>query len=405
MRAIEDAGYRDPTPIQARAIPMVLQGRDVLGLAQTGTGKTASFTLPMIEMLSHGVAKARMPRSLILEPTRELAAQLADQFRIYGKNHRLKVALLIGGVSFEEQNRIVEKGADVLVATPGRLLDHLERGRVLLNGVRILIIDEADRMLDMGFIPDIERIVQRIPSSRQTLLFSATMPRAIESLADRFMRDPVRIEVSPRASAAGTVSQHLIWVKEDLKIRVLESLLRSEPIRTALVFCNRKRDVSLLERRLAKSRFSVGALHGDMDQHSRMRTLDSFREGGIQVLVASNVAARGLDMMAVSHVVIYDVPPHSEDYVHRIGRTGRAGEEGFSFMLACYEDVDHVRSIEGLIRAAIPLHEKSMKPPSPGSEAWMFRKKESDSSRKKGGRRRSSRRGSDRRRAGVSGGG
>ena len=385
LRAISDAGYREPTPIQTEAIPVILEGRDVLGLAQTGTGKTASFTLPMIETLARGVSKARMPRSLILEPTRELAAQLVDQFKIYGKYQPLKIALLIGGVSFEDQNRILERGADVLVATPGRLLDHMERGRVLLNGVQILTIDEADRMLDMGFIPDIEKIVRHIPPSRQTLLFSATMPSAIEKLADNFMRDPARVEVARRASVAEGVEQNLIWVEEKRKLRMLESILRSESLKTAIIFCNRKRDVSEMQASLIKMRFNAGALHGDMNQPLRMKTLERFRAGDIQILVASNVAARGLDIMQVSHIFLFDVPRYAEDYVHRIGRTGRAGEKGVSFMLASYEEADFVEAVEALIKTSIPLHKESRA--APGGEMGASHQSDAPSGARSGERR------------------
>lgn len=331
IKAVEDAGYTEPTPIQEQAIPHVVAGKDVLGIAQTGTGKTASFVLPMITRLERGRARARMPRTLILEPTRELAAQVDENFQKYGIHHKLSVALLIGGVSFDDQNRKLERGVDVLIATPGRLLDHTERGKLLLNGVEILVIDEADRMLDMGFIPDIERIAGLIPFTRQTLFFSATMPPEIASLADKFLSAPVRIEVAKASSTALTVEQKLLKTgsKDFEKRAALRDLLRSQDdIKNGIIFCNRKRDVATLFRSLDKHGFSVGALHGDMDQHSRTQMLDGFRNNKIQLLVASDVAARGLDIPDVSHVFNFDVPIHAEDYVHRIGRTGRAGRAG-----------------------------------------------------------------------------
>ena len=328
VSAVKSVGYTTPTPIQEQAIPHVLARRDVLGLAQTGTGKTAGFVLPMLTLLEQGRARARMPRTLILEPTRELAAQVEDSFERYGANHKLTMALLIGGVSFDEQDKKITRGADVLIATPGRLLDHFERGRLLLTGVEILVIDETDRMLDMGFIPDIERIVKLLPFTRQTLFFSATMPPEISRLADRFLQNPVRVEVSRPASTLDTTSQVLVasGAKPDEKRATLRRLINAAvDLTNAIIFCNRKRDVATLHRSLERHGYSVGALHGDMDQHARLRTLESFRDNQITLLVASDVAARGLDIPAVSHIFNFDVPTHSEDYVHRIGRTGRAG--------------------------------------------------------------------------------
>jgi hypothetical protein len=354
LQAVADAGYTQPTPIQAQAIPHVIAGRDVLGLAQTGTGKTASFTLPMIELLSQGRAKARMPRSLILEPTRELAAQVAENFEVYGKYHKLSMALLIGGVSFTDQQKKLDRGVDVLIATPGRLLDLMERGSVMLTGVRILVVDEADRMLDMGFIPDVERICKMIPSEHQTLFFSATMPPEIRRLSDQFLRDPVNIAVSAPASAAVTVTQTLTVVDEMDKRAALRTSIRNEPVKNAIIFCNRKRDVDILFKSLNKHGFSVGALHGDMAQSSRMEILDRFKKNETQLLVASDVAARGLDIPDVSHVFNFDVPIHAEDYVHRIGRTGRAGREGASLTFATPDDVKFVSAIEQLIGREIP---------------------------------------------------
>ena len=352
LAAVEASGYTDPTPIQQQAIPLILAGRDVLGIAQTGTGKTASFVLPMLTRLEKGRARARMPRTLILEPTRELAAQVEDHFARYGRNHKLTVALLIGGVSFGNQKKKIDRGADVLIATPGRLLDHTERGKLLLTGVELLVIDEADRMLDMGFIPDIERITKLLPFTRQTLLFSATMPREIQRLADNFMSRPERVEVSRPASVTKTVSQ--VWVNADReparKRATLRSLIRgAEDLTNAIVFCNRKRDVSTLARSLQRHGFDAAALHGDMDQRSRTAVLDSFRKQQLTLLVASNVAARGLDIPAVSHIFNFDVPSHAEDYVHRIGRTGRAGRSGTAITIATKPEAKYVAAIEKLI--------------------------------------------------------
>src|SRR5215469_6636529 len=354
LQAVADAGYTAPTPIQEQAIPHVLTGRDVLGCAQTGTGKTAGFTLPMIDILAAGRARARMPRSLILEPTRELAAQVSNAFETYGKHHKLSMALLIGGESFVDQERKLDRGVDVLIATPGRLLDLFERGKILMSDVKILVIDEADRMLDMGFIPDIERIVGLLPKIRQTLFFSATMPPEIRGLADAFLMNPKEVSVAPPASPAATVAQHLITVQPQDKREALRRLIRSEDVKNAIIFCNRKRDVDILYRSLAKHGFDAAALHGDMPQPKRTATLERFKEGEIRLLVASDVAARGLDIQGMSHVFNFDVPIHAEDYVHRIGRTGRAGREGRSFMLAASEDGKAVAAIEALIRKAIP---------------------------------------------------
>jgi superfamily II DNA/RNA helicase len=357
LAAVEAAGYTEPTPIQAQAIPHVLQRRDVVGIAQTGTGKTASFVLPMLTLLEQGRARARMPRTLILEPTRELAAQVEENFVRYGRNHRLTVALIIGGVSFDEQLKKLDRGVDVLIATPGRLLDLFERGKLLLNSVEILVIDEADRMLDMGFIPDIERICKLLPFTRQTLFFSATMPPEIKRLADSFLSNPIRVEASPPATAASTVTQLLAPSGREPvdKRAVLRALIRgADNFKNAIIFCNRKRDVAVLHRSLAKHGFSVGALHGDMDQRARMATLDDFRKDRIALLVASDVAARGLDIPAVSHIFNFDVPTHAEDYVHRIGRTGRAGLTGTAITIASPIDRKYLAAIEKLIGRPIP---------------------------------------------------
>jgi superfamily II DNA/RNA helicase len=357
LRAVGDAGYVEPTPIQAQAIPYVLMGRDVLGCAQTGTGKTASFTLPMIDIMASGRARARMPRSLILEPTRELATQVSENFETYGKYNKLSMALLIGGESFTDQLKKLDRGVDVLIATPGRLLDLFERGKILMSDVKILVIDEADRMLDMGFIPDIERIVGLLPKIRQTLFFSATMPPEIRRLADAFLMNPKEISVSPPASPAASVVQALAVVDHQDKRETLRHLLRTENVRNAVIFCNRKRDVDILHRSLAKHGFDAAPLHGDMPQSRRTETLERFRNGEIAILVASDVAARGLDIVGLSHVFNFDVPIHAEDYVHRIGRTGRAGREGHSFTLAGQGDGRFVEAIEKLIGKAIPRME------------------------------------------------
>ncbi|MDB2391111.1 DEAD/DEAH box helicase [Alphaproteobacteria bacterium] len=355
-QAVADLGYESPTPIQEKSIPIVLMGRDILGSAQTGTGKTASFTLPMIDILASGRAKARLPRSLILAPTRELAAQVAESFEKFSTHHKLSMALLIGGVSFADQNVALDKGVDVLIATPGRLLDHFERGKVMLNDVKILVIDEADRMLDMGFIPDVERIVGLLPPLRQTLFFSATLSDDIHKISNKFVSNPKIIEVAPPASTAETVAQHLQWTDVKSKRAVLRDLLRSETVKNAVIFCNRKRDIATLIKSLTKHGFSAVAMHGDMTQSARLDALDKFKKGEVPLLIASDVAARGLDIAGLSHVFNFDVPTSAEDYVHRIGRTGRAGKSGRAFTIAAgKDDKRYVGAIENLIGKAIPL--------------------------------------------------
>ncbi len=386
LQAVEELGYTEPTPIQEQAIPVVLQGRDVLGIAQTGTGKTAGFTLPMIDMLANGRARARMPRSLILEPTRELAAQVAENFELYGKHEKLNFALLIGGSSFEEQIRKLDRGVDVLIATPGRMLDLFERGKVLLADIRILVIDEADRMLDMGFIPDIERIVGLLPAARQTMMFSATMPPEIRRLAAAFLTRPVEIAVAPPATTSKTVEQFMVVAPAVDKREALRRLIGQEEVRNALVFCNRKRDVTIVYRSLTKHGFSAGQLHGDMVQSVRTETLEGFKRGEIRILVCSDVAARGLDISDLSHVFNFDVPIHADDYVHRIGRTGRAGRSGRAFTLATPDDGKYVTAIERLIKQEIPRAEVS------GVEAMEFDPE--------AGKRSGRGRGGDRRRSG-----
>ncbi|MGF1551172.1 MAG: DEAD/DEAH box helicase [Paracoccaceae bacterium] len=421
LDAIADAGYEQPTPIQEQAIPRALEGRDVIGIAQTGTGKTGAFTLPLITLLQKGRARARMPRSLILCPTRELAAQVAENFEQYSKNTKLSMALLIGGVNFNAQDKLIDRGVDVLIATPGRLLDHFERGKLMLTGIEIMVVDEADRMLDMGFIPDLERIFNLTNAlKRQTLFFSATMAPEIVRLTDTFLHTPVRVEVAKQASAALTVTQRLVRLTPSRKDRaetekraVLRAVLKGEgdAFRNAIVFCNRKRDVGTLFKSLDKHGWNAGALHGDLDQSVRMATLDGFRNGTIKVLVASDVAARGLDIPNVSHVVNFDVPTHPEDYVHRIGRTGRAGREGAAFTIATPSDDKYLDRIHKLIGTEIPeapLPEdvrparepaEAMPAKPPAEKAGAKREEtsggQSAGGRKRGGRRREERAGAE----------
>lgn len=362
-QAVADLGYTSPTPIQEKAIPVVLMGRDILGSAQTGTGKTASFTLPMIEILAAGRAKSRLPRSLILAPTRELAAQVAESFEKFSTYHKLTMALLIGGVSFADQNAALAKGVDVLIATPGRLLDHFERGKVMLNDVKILVIDEADRMLDMGFIPDVERIVGLLPQIRQTLFFSATLSDDIHKISQKFVSNPKIIEVDAPASTADTVAQHILWTDPKGKRQALRGLLNAEDVKNAVIFCNRKRDIGTLVRSLSQHGYSAVALHGDMTQSARLEALKSFKAGDVPLLIASDVAARGLDIAGLSHVFNFDVPSSAEDYIHRIGRTGRAGASGRAFTIAASkDDKKYVDAIEKLTNKKIPLIEEGTKP-------------------------------------------
>jgi superfamily II DNA/RNA helicase len=389
LAAVEASGYTTPTPIQAQAIPHVLARRDVVGIAQTGTGKTASFVLPMLTRLESGRARARMPRTLILEPTRELAAQVEENFTRYGQNHKLTVALIIGGVSFEDQIKKLDRGVDILIATPGRLLDLFERGKILMNGVEILVIDEADRMLDMGFIPDIERICKMLPFTRQTLFFSATMPPEIQRLADAFLSNPIRIEASRPATAAATITQRLVPSGREPvdKRAVLRALIReATDFKNAIIFCNRKRDVATLQRSLSKHGFNAGALHGDMDQRSRTQTLDDFRQDKLKLLVASDVAARGLDIPAVSHIFNFDVPTHAEDYVHRIGRTGRAGRTGTAITIASSLERKYVASIEKL--TGQPIEEMQVEASAERAASFSKGRADSDGAHEGGGEER-----------------
>jgi len=368
LKAVDEAGYQEPTPIQEQAIPAILTGGDVLGIAQTGTGKTAAFVLPMIERLASGQSKARMPRSLILSPTRELATQTADYFETYGQHLKLSMALLIGGVGMDEQWKKLERGVDVLIATPGRLLDQFERGKVLLGGVSILVIDEADRMLDMGFIPDVERIVTLISKRRQTLLFSATMPPEVRRLADSFLIDPVTLQASPPSTTGERISDHLTIVQPRQKFKVLKRLIEAQDVSKAIIFCNRKRDVSILRRQLERAGLSARDIHGDLDQSQRTQSLDAFKEGDVNFLVATDVAARGIDIAMLPCVINYDVPTHAEDYIHRIGRTGRAGQEGRAFTLVFAEESKFVDAIAKLTGKSIPILDLGAKDGQTGSE-------------------------------------
>ncbi len=359
LSVVERSGYTKPTPIQAKAIPSILQGRDILGIAQTGTGKTAGFTLPMIDILSQGRARARMPRSLILEPTRELATQVSESFETYGAKSKLSMALLIGGVAFKDQEQKLDRGVDVLIATPGRLMDHMERGKVMLSGVEILVVDEADRMLDMGFIPDVEKICKAMPQKIQSLFFSATMPGEIKRLTDQFLKDPKEITVDAPASTAQTITQRLCKIKggEKEKRAALRQLLKSEDVKNAIIFCNRKTVVKVVKKSLSVHGYNVGELHGDMPQSLRTETLASFKNGDIQLLVASDVAARGLDIPDVSHIFNFEIPNNPEDYVHRIGRTGRAGRSGNSFTLTSPSEKKSLGFLLKFLGKDIPLHQ------------------------------------------------
>ncbi|MEM6480686.1 MAG: DEAD/DEAH box helicase [Pseudomonadota bacterium] len=377
LKAVEEAGYETPTPIQEGAIPPALEGRDVLGIAQTGTGKTASFTLPMLSLLARGRARARMPRSLVLCPTRELAAQVAENFDTYSKYLKLTKALLIGGVSFGEQEKLIDKGVDVLIATPGRLLDHFERGKLLLTGVQVMVVDEADRMLDMGFIPDIERIFSLTPFTRQTLFFSATMAPEIERITNTFLQAPERIEVARQATASETIEQGVVMFKgsrrdraDSEKRKLLRAMIdgEGEACTNAIIFCNRKTDVDIVAKSLGKYGYNASPIHGDLEQSQRTRTLEAFRDGNLTLLVASDVAARGLDIPSVSHVFNFDVPSHAEDYVHRIGRTGRAGREGKAITLCNPRDTKSLSAVENLIQKEIPRLDNPLDAPAAMAE-------------------------------------
>ncbi len=378
LQAVTESGYLTPTPIQIQAIPHALEGRDVLGIAQTGTGKTGAFVLPMITHLSKGRARARMPRSLVLAPTRELAAQVAEQFEKYSAHVKLTMALLIGGVSFKDQDKLIDRGVDVLIATPGRLLDHFERGKLMLTGVQIMVVDEADRMLDMGFIPDIERIFKLVPFTRQTLFFSATMAPEITRITQEFLHNPVRVEVARQATTSETIDQYAVHHtprRKDTaaaeKREVLRRIIRGEgdALTNGIIFCNRKVDVDILAKSLKRHGFDAQAMHGDLDQKLRMKILQAFRDGELKLLIASDVAARGLDIPNVSHIFNFDVPIHSEDYVHRIGRTGRAGRSGKSITLCLPHEDKYLEKIEELVKKPIPI----MASPLPSDEPFEAR--------------------------------
>ncbi len=399
LKAVSEAGYETPTPIQAGAIPPALEGRDVLGIAQTGTGKTASFTLPMISMLAKGRTRARMPRSLVLCPTRELASQVAENFDTYSRHVNLTKALLIGGVSFKAQDELIDRGVSVLIATPGRLLDHFERGKLLLNGVQVMVVDEADRMLDMGFIPDIERIFSLTPFTRQTLFFSATMAPEIERITNAFLSNPSKIEVAPQATASETIEQAVVMFRasrRDLapkeKRAALRSVIRAEgeACTNAIIFCNRKTDVEILAGSLKKHGFQAAPIHGDLDQSQRTRTLDAFRDSSLKLLVASDVAARGLDILSVSHVFNFDVPHHAEDYVHRIGRTGRAGREGKAITISEPRDEKALDAVERLIGKQIPRMDAVGTSEASGMTAMSDTAKDTKASRSRSRKRRGS---------------
>jgi superfamily II DNA/RNA helicase len=390
LQAVTEAGYVTPTPIQVQAIPHALEGRDILGIAQTGTGKTAGFVLPMITHLSKGRARARMPRSLVLCPTRELAAQVSENFETYAKHVKLTMALLIGGVSFKDQDKLIDRGVDVLIATPGRLLDHFERGKLMLTGVQIMVVDEADRMLDMGFIPDIERIFKLTPFTRQTLFFSATMAPEITRITEEFLHNPVRVEVARQATTSETIDQFVVKhtpKRKDTgaaeKREVLRRIIRSEgeALTNGIIFCNRKVDVDVVAKSLKKHGFDAAALHGDLDQSVRTRILNSFRDGELKLLVASDVAARGLDIPNVSHIFNFDVPIHSEDYVHRIGRTGRAGRKGKSITLCLPFEEKNLDKIEELVKKGIPVMDSPLSSADADFEARPPREERRDDQR------------------------
>ena len=374
LQAVTESGYTTPTPIQAQAIPHALEGRDVLGIAQTGTGKTGAFVLPMVTHLSKGRARARMPRSLVLAPTRELAAQVSEQFEKYSAHVKLTMALLIGGVSFKDQDKLIDRGVDVLIATPGRLLDHFERGKLMLTGVQIMVVDEADRMLDMGFIPDIERIFKLVPFTRQTLFFSATMAPEITRITQEFLHNPVRVEVSRQATTSETIDQFVRhvkprrkdWADKDKRM-ALRELIDGEgaSLTNGIIFCNRKRDVDVVAKSLKRHGYDAQAMHGDLDQKLRMRILQAFRDGELKLLIASDVAARGLDIPNVSHIFNFDVPIHSEDYVHRIGRTGRAGRAGKSITLCLPHEIKYLERIEELVDKKVPVLGPAPEPTAP----------------------------------------
>jgi ATP-dependent RNA helicase RhlE len=346
LEGVKAMGYVDPTPIQLRAIPLILAGRDVIGSAQTGTGKTAAFALPILSKLSH---HQHQPRVLILEPTRELAAQVETAFRDYARFTDIRVAVMYGGVGYGRQREQLKEGVDVLVATPGRLLDHMREGAIRLDQIQFLVLDEADRMLDMGFLPDVRRIVERCPRHRQTSLFSATIPPQIETLIQWTMRNPETIEIGARRSPAETVKHVLYPVNSEQKTALLLELLQRVNYDSVIVFCRTKHGADRVAHTLKKNNHAVAVLHSNRTQREREQALRGFRDGKYEVLVATDIAARGLDIANVSHVVNYDVPQHPEDYVHRIGRTGRAEATGDAFTIVTAEEATHVAAIERFI--------------------------------------------------------
>jgi len=360
LATLETTGYQNPTPIQAQMIPYVLAGKDVLGTAQTGTGKTAAFILPLIDILASGRAKARMPRSIVLEPTRELAVQVKDNFQAYGKNHKLKVGLLIGGESFTEQEKVLNRGVDVLIATPGRFLDLYQNGKILLSDIKLFVIDEADRMLDMGFIPDVTKIAGILPKKRQTLLLSATMAPEIKKLSTTFMMQPQEVSVTPPAQVADTIETYLVAVKgtkktlDKNKRATLREILKTKNITNAIIFCNRKIDVTTLHTSLNRHGFASAELHGDMNQAQRLESLGQFKKGNVNFLIATDIAARGIDIDDMPCVVNFEVPINAEDYVHRIGRTGRAGKLGVAYTFLAAHDQKKIQNIFKLTGQEIP---------------------------------------------------
>ena len=353
ISSINEKGYKNPTEIQKEAIPHILMGRDILGCAQTGTGKTGSFVMPLAEILSSGKSKSRMPRSLILAPTRELAMQVAEEFNFINKFLKLQMALLIGGVSFTEQDNKLAKGVDVLIATPGRLIDHMERGKVIIKDVKILIIDEADRMLDMGFIPDIMKINKLLPRIRQTLFFSATLSNEIRSIGKNLLINPKEITINPYSSTSSNIDSYFFNAYNKNKLDDLKILLNIDLFKSAVIFCNKKNNVDKVNTFLKKNNYKTVCLHGDMDQSSRTNSLEEFKNKSADILVASDVAARGIDIKDLSHVFNYDVPNNPEDYVHRIGRTGRAGKKGKAYTIFKEDDEKNILLIEKLIKKKI----------------------------------------------------
>ncbi len=355
LRAVREEGYSEPSPIQAQAIPSILAGQDVLGCAQTGTGKTAAFALPILQYLvNHKSQGAPRLRVLVLSPTRELAAQIGDSFQTYGRYTPIRQITIFGGVSQVTQVERLRRGAEVLVATPGRLLDLMNQGHVKLDRLEVLVLDEADRMLDMGFIHDVRRIIAKLPTQRQTLLFSATMPDAIRELADGILKNPVRVAVTPVASTVETIRQSVFFVEKADKPALLEHLLRDSAIRRVLVFTRTKHGANKVVRQLERSSVRAEAIHGNKSQSARVQALENFRSGRTRVLVATDIAARGLDIDEISHVINYDLPNEPDSYVHRIGRTGRAGASGIAYSFCDVDERPYLRDIERLIRMNIP---------------------------------------------------